>query len=66
MKIKFSYKNTKHEVEYLLWNSFDGFKFSTTLNEKNENLFISSFRSMGVLVIDDFKQKLKDTKPDEE
>jgi hypothetical protein len=59
VKIKFTNGNKKYKVEYLLWESFPGFKFSTTVNEKNDKLYISSLRSKGIFVVDDLKKKLK-------
>lgn len=59
MKVTFSHKNKKHKVEYFLWEKINGWKFTTSINEKNNKLYLSSLRSEGILVVDDFSNQLK-------
>ena len=48
VKIIFSENKETYKVEYYLWEKLWGFNFGTTLNERNDSLFVSSLNSPGV------------------
>ena len=60
--LKFDKNTTKFKAKYCLWKSYPNFSLSSSLYFKNDKLFISSFDDLGILVIDDAKQKLQSLK----
>lgn len=59
VKITFSENKESYKVEYFVWQKLWGFNFGTTLNERNDSLFVSSLHSPGVWYVPKFNQKME-------
>jgi hypothetical protein len=62
VKITFSEDKKSHTVEYHLWEKLWGFNFGTTLNERNDGLFVSSLHKPGVWYVRNFNNKMQKIK----